>query len=257
MSHSRPVYVHLQAHLVPPAVLREDVAVVVDVLRATTTVIHALAAGCISVRAFAHADEAMVFKRIDPGGVVLGGEAGGLPLPGFDAGNSPGEYTEATCRDKTVALTTSNGTRAIELASAADRVLLAGFVNFSAVCEQLVADERPLHVVCAGSGKSVSLEDTLLAGGLVTALAPHGVAPANDGAWLAEGAFRRHQHHLTDLLRNGSGGVRLRELGYDDDITAAGRVDVFFIVPELRRDPVRVEIGAWGTGRRFWPTSVS
>ena len=98
------------------------------------------------------------------GRVLLGGERGGKPLPGFDLGNSPREYTGKVCKGNTLVLTTTNGTRALLRAAEAERVLVAAFVNYSAVCEQLRQDARPVHIVCAGTEGEVSLEDTLLAG---------------------------------------------------------------------------------------------
>src|SRR5207244_13215044 len=85
------------------------------------------------------------------GRVFRGGERGGLPLPGFDLGNSPAEYTAKACCGTTLVLTTTTGTRACYRATEAERVLIAGFVNYSAVCEQLRQDERPLHLICAGT----------------------------------------------------------------------------------------------------------
>src|SRR5262245_61680075 len=134
---AREILVHLAPELVAPERLAGGVAVVVDVLRATTTIAHALAAGCAGVRPCATADEARRLAGSLPAGkVLLGGERDGKPLPGFDLGNSPGEYTPARCRDRTLVLTTTNGTRALLHCAAAERVLTAAFVHFSAVCEQ-------------------------------------------------------------------------------------------------------------------------
>src|SRR5262245_8863015 len=114
MADDRDVHVHLLPELVPPEALAGGVAVVIDVLRATTTVVHALAAGCAAVRPCAGVDEARALAgSMRAGRVLLGGERGGLPLPGFDAGNSPREYTPAVCRGTTLVLTTTNGTRAL------------------------------------------------------------------------------------------------------------------------------------------------
>src|SRR5207302_699734 len=140
-------------------------AVVIDVLRATTTIIYALVAGCSCVRPCQEVDEAKELgSDLTAGTALLGGERGGQPLAGFDLGNSPGEYTSRLCKGKTVVLTTTNGTRAIFRAAEAERAILAGFVNYSAVCDQLQADSRPIHLICAGTENEVSLEDTLLAG---------------------------------------------------------------------------------------------
>src|SRR5262249_56506305 len=95
--------------------------------------------------------------------VILAGERNGQPLDGFDLGNSPGEFTAKSCKGCTVVLTTSNGSRALLKAAAAERTLVAAFVNYSAVCEQLRLDARPVHIICSGTDGGVSLEDTILA----------------------------------------------------------------------------------------------
>src|SRR5262249_4493644 len=167
MGEARAVHVHLLPVLVPAGCLAGSLAVVIDVLRATTTIVHALSAGCKSVRPCAESEEARALAGgLKAGSVLLGGERGGEPIPGFDLGNSPRAYTPRRCRGTTLVFTTSNGTRALIRAAEAARVLVAAFVNYSAVCEQLRQEARPLHIVCAGTEGSVSLEDTLLAGAL-------------------------------------------------------------------------------------------
>jgi 2-phosphosulfolactate phosphatase len=219
--------------------------------------VHALAAGCLAVRPCATVEEARALADGLPAGkVLLGGERDGVPLPGFDLGNSPGEYTPAACRGTTVVLTTTNGTRALLHARAAARVLVAAFVNYSAVCEQLRHEARPIHVVCAGNAGQVALEDALLAGALVDFLCdanPEGGVRLDDGARLAWDCFEHHGQVLEGALRLSAGGARLLELGYDDDVAAAARVDQFALVPGLRQGPARVEIGAVGVGARHWP----
>jgi 2-phosphosulfolactate phosphatase len=234
------LHVHLSPALIPAEHLAGAVAVVIDVLRATTTIVHALAAGCAAVLPCAEMDEARSLARTLPGKILLGGEREGLPLPGFDLGNSPGEYTPAVCRDATLVLTTSNGTRALLHASAAKDILAVAFVNLAAVCEHLRHEARPVHVLCAGDAGQPALEDTLLAGALVQALDAGGQAQLNDGARLALACFGVHGHDLGAALRLGAGGARLRALGYDEDIRAAAQVDRFALVPEVRRDPLRV-----------------
>ena len=253
MMEDRDVQVHLLPSLAAPGRLAGGVAVVIDVLRATTTIIQALAAGCTAVRPCAEVEEARALAGgMRAGRVLLGGERGGLPLPGFDLGNSPGEYTAAVCRGNTLVLTTTNGTRALLRAAEADRVLLAGFVNFSAVCEQLYPDPRPLHIVCAGTEGEVSLEDTLLAGALVEALCETGAVRLNDSARLAWDCFENHGRVLQGALEVSRGGAHLLNLGFTEDIHTAAQVDQFALVPELRRDPTRVEVGAVGIVKSHW-----
>jgi 2-phosphosulfolactate phosphatase len=253
MPPDREVAVHLLPGLAPPGRLAGGVAVVIDVLRATTTVVTALAAGCTAVVPCAEVDEARALADELPAGkVLLGGERGGQPLPGFDRGNSPREYTAMTCAGTTLVLTTTNGTRALLRAAEADRTLVAAFVNYSAVCEQLRQEARPVHIVCAGTDGEVALEDTLLAGALVDFLCEAGAARVNDAGRLAWDCFENHGRVLLGALEVSTGGTQLRQLGYDDDIRAAAQVDQFALVPELRRDPLRVEVGAVGIVKGHW-----
>src|SRR4051812_40435833 len=134
MAAEQPVLVHLLPAHIPDGALAGGVAVVIDVLRATTVMVHALAAGCRAVVPCLEVDEAkqQAAGLRSNGKVVLGGERKGKPIPGFDLGNSPEDYTAKACKGATVVLTTTNGTRALLRAKDADRVLIGAFVNFSA-----------------------------------------------------------------------------------------------------------------------------
>src|SRR5689334_21797386 len=126
MSELRPpVYLHMLPALIPPTALKDGVAVVIDVLRATTVMVHALAAGCEAVIPCAEIDQARaVAASLPPGTAITGGERGGLPIDGFDFGNSPASFTREVCEGKTLVMTTTNGTRAILASLEADRVLI-------------------------------------------------------------------------------------------------------------------------------------
>jgi 2-phosphosulfolactate phosphatase len=253
MPEDREVQVHLLPELVPAGRLAGGLAVVIDVLRASTTIVHALAAGCTAVRPCAEIDEAQTLAgSMRVGRVLLAGERGGRPLPGFDLGNSPGEFTPRNCKGCALVLTTSNGTRALLRAAEAERTLVAAFVNYSAVCEQLRHDRRPLHILCAGTEREVALEDTLLAGALVDFLSQVHEVQLNDAARLAWDCFENHGCILQGALEVSRGGAILRRLGYDEDIRAACQVDRFHLVPELRREPLRVEVGAVGIVQNHW-----
>jgi len=254
MPQDRDVQVHLLPDLAPPERLKGGLAVVIDVLRSTTTMIHALAAGCIAVRPCLEVDEARELAGKMPAGkVLLGGERGGVPPPGFDLGNSPSEYTAKVCCGTTLVLTTTNGSRAYFRAAEAERVLVAGFVNYSAVCEQLLQDYRPVHMICAGTDGEISLEDTLLAGALVDFVCDVSDARLNDSARLAWDCFENHGQVLLGAMQVGKGGTHLQRLGLAEDIQAAAQIDQFNLVPELRRDPLRVEVGAVGMVKSRWP----
>lgn len=250
----RLLHVHLAPQLVSNERLQGSIAVVVDVLRATTTIIHALAAGCTSVRPCLEIAEARsMAESLRPNKVILAGERQGKKIDGFDFGNSPGDYNPAICKGATLVFTTTNGSKALLHAAAAERVLVAGFVNFSAVCEQLRSDWRPMHVICAGLHGEPALEDTLLAGAMVECLCDHFELQLNDSARLAWNCFETQGHVLAQTLELGEGGRGLKNLGCSEDILAAAQVDEYTIVPELQRDPLRIEISGIGIVRKHWP----
>jgi 2-phosphosulfolactate phosphatase len=254
MAEERPVRVHLVPSLATPGALAGGIAVAIDVLRATTTIVHALAAGCAAVIPCAEVDEAKnAAAALRPGKILLGGERGGVLIPGFDLGNSPRDYTAKVCKKATLVFTTTNGTRAIIRAAEADRVLIAAFVNYSAVCELLRTDARPVHIVCAGCESAPALEDTLLAGAIVDFLCETQDVHLNDSARLAWDSFENHGRVLRGALEVATHGAHLIELGYDADIRVAADVDRFYLVPELRRDPLRIERAAAGIVQSHWP----
>jgi len=241
MASQRDLHVHLAPEFVAAERFAGGVAVVIDVLRATTTMVHALAAGCHTIRPCRTVDEARRLAAELPPPVLLAGERDGLPLPGFDLGNSPEKFTAERCRGATLVMSTTNGTRALLHAVAAEHVLVAGFVNLTAVCERLRFVTCPVHVLCAGASGTVAQEDVLLAGAIVDRLADEGRTP-NDSARLAWDSWRQQRDDVLAALRAGAGGVGLSSLGYDDDIRAASQVDRFGVVPEVYRDPLRVEV---------------
>jgi 2-phosphosulfolactate phosphatase len=253
------VFVHLLPSLIPPGSLRGGVAVVVDVLRATTVMVHALAAGCKAIIPCGEIDEAKATAAGLPAGMaLLAGERGGLPIPGFDLGNSPDEFTPAICGGKTLVMTTTNGTRAILASLEADRVYIAGFVNLGAIANEISVQflkkdhGRPIHIVCAGTEGHISLEDSLLAGALtckITELSlprsPEAKRLGNDAAlivlsqWLEVELFLERRP-LARLLSLGRGGQNVLGIGRAADIEDAAYSDRFKLVAELSRDPLRI-----------------
>jgi 2-phosphosulfolactate phosphatase len=247
-----PLDVYLLPSLVEPEALAGRVAIVIDVLRATTTIIHALAGGAAEVRVCQEVEEARRLAADCPG-AVLAGERGGLRIPGFHLGNSPMEFTPQAIGGKTVIFTTTNGTRAMVRCRGAQRVLLAAFVNFSAICRELSAAlsspaSRGVAIVCAGTDGEVTREDTLLAGAIVDDLSSHsGLKLAlNDQAEIAADAWRACRQDLGGhdplgkALRQSRGGRNLIEIGMENDIAIAAEIDRFDLAPALDLATMRV-----------------
>ena len=147
--------------------LRGGIAVVIDLLRATTTIIAGLAGGARSVLPCGDIETAKrVAAGFPVGSVLLGGERGGVRIEGFDLDNSPLAYTAERVGGKIIVFTTTNGTAALLRSQAADRVLVGSLVNRRAVARAIAADDSSVHVVCAGTDGHVTAEDVLAAGAI-------------------------------------------------------------------------------------------
>jgi 2-phosphosulfolactate phosphatase len=251
------VYVHLLPKLIPHGSLRGGVAVVVDVLRATTVMVHALAAGCEAVIPCGEIDEAReIAAGLPEGTALLVGERQGLPISGFDLGNSPDDFTPEVCAGKTLVMTTTNGTRAILASLEAERVYIASFGNLRATSSELSVQflkkdhKHPVHIICAGTDGHISLEDSLLAGALADQIV--NVPPpqlssffGNDEALIVVCQWNDverflEKRPLSSLLSLGRGGRNLDGIGLSVDFEASSRVDHMPLIAMLERDPLRV-----------------
>lgn len=245
------------ASLASPEQLAGGVAVVIDVLRASTTIAHALAAGAAEVIPCREVEEARrLASELPSGSVLLGGERRGERIPGFDLGNSPAEYSPARVAGKTVVFTTTNGTRAVLRCRQARRVLIGAFVNAAAVLRELV-DQKRVDLVCAGTGGQISRDDLLLAGLLSARLArqPGIDCRLNSEAMMARHAWdaafspsdgNRDEPPAPELLarelRNSLGGRNLAAIGLEGDIADAAQMDRLGCVPELDVHALRIRL---------------
>jgi len=236
------VHVHLLPSMIRPGSMRGGIAVVADVLRATTVMVHALAAGADAIVPCLEIDEARAIAHEFPKNrVILAGERYGLPIDGFDLGNSPRSFSPDVCAGKTVVTTTTNGTRAIHTALGADRVLIAAFANLEATLKQLRSESRAIHLIGSGTNGRVSLEDSLLVGALADGLRSTHSLTGNDEAALASAAWRSTRgESLVDVLKRGSGGRRVLEIALEADLETAADLDRFDFVAEVVRDPIRI-----------------
>jgi 2-phosphosulfolactate phosphatase len=250
------VNVYSLPQVVAPEELADGTTVVIDVLRSTTTIAFALEAGAKRVLPAAEVDEARALAaRFPSGEAILGGERRGLPIDGFDLGNSPGEYTPERVRGKTIVLTTTNGTRAMARTRLSQRVLIGSFVNASAVCRQLFGLQE-IHLLCSGTDGRVSRDDVLLAGMLVERLQREGGLSYKMNAqavtalevWLSSfsrpraiGAESLPPQVLAQELRDSLGGRNLVEIGLEKDILAAAEIDRFANIPILNTGDFCIE----------------
>jgi 2-phosphosulfolactate phosphatase len=209
----------------PAETVRAPVAVVVDVLRATSTIAQALASGYRRVLCCAEIEEARELReRLGEG--VLAGERLAQAIPGFDLGNSPAEFVEP--RGETVVLTTTNGTRAVVAAAAsADTVLVGSLLNLAAVAQAARGAASGVEVVCAGVDGRFTLDDAYCAGRIAALL-------GGERSDAAEAAVR-----VAESFASGEEALRTAEnprqevLG--DDLAWCARESVLAVVPRLAR----------------------
>lgn len=232
----------------PPGATAGGIAVVIDVLRASTTMITALAHGAVAVMPCSSIDEARAFGEAHPG-ALLGGERGCVRIEGFDVGNSPLEYTAERVAGRVVIMTTTNGTAALCACHEAEAVLVGAMVNRAAVAtaaRQLAIGRGcpAIHLVCAGTDGEVTEEDILTAGAVLDAAtsdasATVGILDASALAALAQyralarGDDSNLANEIARAFRGSRGGKNLVSLRMDDDITAAAAIDTLPVVPLL------------------------
>jgi 2-phosphosulfolactate phosphatase len=229
----------------PPGAVAGGIAVVIDVLRASTTIITALANGAARVRPVADVAEARTLAAALGPDTLLGGERGGVRIDGFDLGNSPAEYARDRVAGRSIVITTTNGTAALAACRGAREILVGALVNRSAVAAAVrrlatAAGVADVHLVCAGTDGEVTAEDVLAAGAILDAALRDDPAADTDGpARAALDAFRRAvqtadpRAALVAEFRRAPGGANLVALGMEADLPACAALDAIAVVPRL------------------------
>ena len=218
---------HVHVAFTPDELAAAPTGVVIDVIRATSTICQALAAGYERVLCAAEVEDARALAAA--GGVTLGGERLGVRIEGFDLGNSPREYL--TVRTPRLAMSTTNGTRAIVTAAKrCERVLIASLLNLDAVIEAARAHGDDVAIFCAGVKGSFALDDSYVAGRIASLL-------GGDRSDAAEAAVRLAASYATaeEALRASRSGRNLISHGpeLEADISYCARESVLDVVPRL------------------------
>lgn len=220
---------------VTPAALADRTVVVLDILRASSTIVEALNAGAKSVFPVASIEEALrlanTFGRDE---VLLAGERRCVPIEGFDLGNSPREMTPERVEGKILVMTTTNGTAAMALTVNADKVLIGSMLNLEAVLAELRRTEAEPVFLCAGRERHFALEDAACAGAFAARLMEDDpdAWELNDGARAAL-TLAREFGTGEKLFELATGGRSIVEAGLAEDLAFCAQVDVRNVVPVL------------------------
>ena len=207
--------------------------VMVDVLRASTSMITALANGCRQILPAMQVQDAEKMAAELPRHQILKcGERGGEKIPGFDLGNSPLEYRAERVANQTLIMTTTNGTRALLYGETGNPVYVLALVNLFAVSQACLETRSDIAVLCAGREGEFSEEDTVCAGLLVDKVME--TKPAftkGAGAGRAQELALPHKNNLFAMLKNSVHGKTLQKLGFSADLEFCSRLNVYTCVP--------------------------
>ena len=220
-----------------------DCAVVIDVLRATTTIATALSAGAEAVQAFSDIDNLMaVSEAWLPEKRLRAGERGGKQVEGFDLGNSPLNCTTEVVKDKRLFLTTTNGTRALQRVAKAPVVITAAQINRQAAVNYLI-EQKPETVWIVGSGweGTYSTEDTACGGAIIDLIVKQtnislSEIAGNDEIIGAFSLYKQWENNLVELFAYSSHGKRLLGLNCEADLQYCAETDIIDILP-IQKEP--------------------
>jgi len=213
---------------------RDKIGIVVDILRATTTISTALEYGAIAIRPIETLDEC---KNWRSKGYLGAAERGGKKVEGFEYGNSPFDYINKNISGEKIALTTTNGTKTIHAVKTADMVLMGSFCNISALSEVLMDKKKDIIIVCAGWDDEINLEDTLFAGALIDGLMDSFDVSA-DPAILAHNLFLNGKDDMFQFLKKSSHVTRLLNFGLKKDIYFCLEQDKFDNIAVLKNEEI-------------------
>ncbi len=232
---------HADLYMVPGPLkekgLTDKTLVVIDILRASTTICCALKAGAKSVIPISEPGEAAELRtKIGIGNSLLCGERNGVKIENFDLGNSPLEYTEEVVAGKDIILTTSNGTRVYSRAASSCTIITGAIVNISAVASMVAREGKELAILCAGEMGHFSIEDTICGGMLIHKLLTDEKLSLelNDAASLALLLYRSNSRALKETISQGEHGRFLKKIGFGKDVELAAQADSIPVRPILR-----------------------
>ena len=197
---------------------RESITVVVDILRATSAMCTAFEHGVECIIPVSEVEDTYFYKA-DPN-CILAAERGGRIVEGFSYGNSPKDYMRPHVKGKTLVITTTNGTQAIEIASNSGLILIGSFLNLSALSEALGQLQHDVMILCAGWKNRFNLEDTLFAGALVYRLLQYGYSYSvdSDAAIASLTIYKASNENYYKFLEGSSHRNRLASLNLEEDV---------------------------------------
>lgn len=224
--------------------LSDTICIVLDIFRATTSIVTAMANGCKSIIPVLNIEGAYsLANQMDA--VLLAGERQSIKIEGFNFGNSPFEFSTDKVKDQTIIMTTTNGTIAIKSTEGAFLTLIGSFINARAICQQARKYHKDILIVCAGTDQLFSLEDALCAGLFVSILQEEAELILTDSAHGAWVMYNGAKKSLVEVAGSSRNGRRLYAMGCVIDINYCLQPSVIDIVPQYSEGRISLTPQNW------------
>ncbi|WP_258100530.1 2-phosphosulfolactate phosphatase [Marinoscillum pacificum] len=232
---------HVEVCLTPELIhqfeLKDKIVVAVDIFRATSCMVTGMAHGVEAIYPVATVEDCFALGKDK--GMITAGERGGAKIEGFTIGNSPYEYMKDEFKNKSIVVTTTNGTRTILASLEADQILIGAFLNLKAVADHISSSQKDVIIHCAGWKGTVNVEDTLFAGALIEEIkASHHFS--GDPALMALELFKRNAHDLLEISKQSSHAKRLATFGIGKDIEFCMNQSLYSVLPEFKDGKLQV-----------------
>jgi 2-phosphosulfolactate phosphatase len=238
------IEVFFTPHQIDEMYLRDKTVVVIDVLRASTTIATALNNGAKEIIPVTTVESAMkIVGNLFGDVTLLGGERNGKMIEGFNLGNSPLEYTEERVKGKSIVFSTTNGSQAMVKARYAKEMAVMSFVNISAVENFASEPERDIAILCAGHDGLFSMEDTVCAGMLIQKLVARRSVNVDvgDAGAASLALWKTQSRSLYKMMKNTEHGQYLAGIGFGGDLKFCAEVDSISVVPQLVGNVVKLK----------------
>lgn len=218
---------------VPEEKLENKVVVVIDTLRMSSVITTALANGAKEVIPVAEIEDAVrLAKYLECNSFLLGGERNGAKIEGFDLSNSPFEYKVDVVKNKTIIITTTNGTKALKKASISDDVIIGCLLNASAVADYLFNKNKNIVIICAGTKGKFSIDDIITAGAIYDKLKNKISFDSDDLSKASYFLYQMFQNDIPSILKESIPFSIMKRLGYENDLPYCASIDMFYILPK-------------------------
>lgn len=219
--------------------VKDKSAVVIDMLRATSVIITALNNGCNRVIPVLTIEEAMEICREDREKYLLGGERKALKIEGFDFSNSPLEYISERVSNKSLVITTTNGTRAIKGSETAKNILIAALLNANVIAKRLLELKNDIVIVNAGTYGEFSMDDFICSGYIIDCILSQQQCELTDIAKTAHYIYDRNKD-IVSFIKYASHYKTIQSLNLQQDLEYCCKKDIINIVPEYKDGEIKI-----------------